>query len=193
MAIVQGNTAPEVTAAIAVAPIVETPVLNAAVAAVLNGAPAAAVTAAVAAVALPETGIAPQAAVVQVVEEVSAADPVGTTAATADAAPEAPKTRGEILAAKITAKQLQYGKLADEIAKLEQQFRAVDLLDSVKQGSVIIAKVGRADTAKEVEASVIGVQTLENGDRRLKIFFGDGFDSETVIIQDSQIVDVKQA
>lgn len=110
--------------------------------------------------------------------------------ASAPAQPEL--TPSQKIAAKIAAKQAQITKLTAEIEKLEQQFRSADLLDSVKQGSVIVARVGRAETAREVTASVVGVQTLENGDRRLKIYFGDGFDAETVVIQDSQIVDVKQ-
>ncbi|BAN92326.1 hypothetical protein X534_gp15 [Ralstonia phage RSB3] len=102
-------------------------------------------------------------------------------------------TPSQKVAAKIAAKRASVAKLLAEIEKLEGQFRAADLLDSVKAGSIIVARVGRAETSREVTATVIGVQTLESGDRRLKIYFGEGFDAETVVIQDSQIVDVQQA
>ena len=62
---------------------------------------------------------------------------------------------------------------------------------AVKEGAVIVARVGRAETSKEVLAQVLGITTLENGDRRLKIFFGQGVDAEMAVIQDSQIVDVR--
>lgn len=97
-------------------------------------------------------------------------------------------------------------KLEAEIAKLRERIAAdtakfnekcallasLELLASVDGGSVIDAKVGRADTAKTVQATVVGVQTLEDGSRKFKIFFGQGFDSETVVISESQIVKVYQ-
>lgn len=100
-------------------------------------------------------------------------------------------TTSQKIAAKITAKKAQIVKLTAEVATLEGQYRSADLLDSVKAGSVIVARVGRADTAKEVTASVVGVQTLETGDKRFKIFYGEGVDAELVVIQSNQIVDVK--
>lgn len=195
------------------------PAANAAVAAVLNGSGAAAVTAAVAAVALPVTGVDPtavaavapavaapvvEAAVVAAPVVEAAAPNVGTATAPDAGGAVAPVTNvtpdesvveltaSQKIAAKIDAKRAQITKLTAEIDKLEGQFRSADLLDSITTGSVIKARVGRAETAREVQASVVGVQTLENGDRRLKIFFGEGFDAETVVIQDSQIVDVVQ-
>lgn len=115
------------------------------------------------------------------------AAPNGNVAEVADE-----KTISQKIAEKIVAKKAQVVKLTEEIERLEGQFRSADLLDRVKDGSVIVARVGRADTAKEVTASVVGVQTLDNGDKRFKIFFGAGFDADTVVIQASQIVDVKQ-
>lgn len=119
-----------------------------------------------------------------------AATPESTTAG--DTAPTPELTPSQKIAAKIEAKKAQIVKLTGEVERLEAQFRSADLLDSVKQGSIIVARVGRAETAREVTASVIGVQTLESGDVRYKIYFGEGFDAETVVIQSSQIIDVKQ-
>ncbi|CAI3971360.1 hypothetical protein VAC51_00029 [Variovorax phage VAC_51] len=106
--------------------------------------------------------------------------------------PEPELTASQKIAAKIASKKAQIVKLTGEIERLEGQFRSADLLDSVKAGSVIKARVGRAETAREVTASVTGVQQLEGGDVRYKIFFGEGFDAETIVIQPSQIVDVVQ-
>lgn len=105
-----------------------------------------------------------------------------------EADPESPIVK---LAKKIDAKKAQYIKLGEEILKLEQQFNVIDKLMAVKAGAVIVARVGRAETSKEVLAQVLGITTLENGDRRLKIFYGDGADAEVAVIQDSQIVDVR--
>lgn len=96
------------------------------------------------------------------------------------------------LAKKLDAKREQYRKLGEEIQKLQQQFDVADKMASIGQGSNIIARVGRADTAREVDATVVGVQHLPSGERRLKIVFGNGFDTETVVIQDSQIIGVKE-
>lgn len=95
-------------------------------------------------------------------------------------------------AKKLDAKREQYRKLGEEIQKLQQQFDVADKMASIGQGSNIVARVGRADTAREVDATVVGVQHLPSGERRLKIVFGNGFDTETVVIQDSQIVGVKE-
>lgn len=102
---------------------------------------------------------------------------------------KAPQTTAE----KIAAKRKQLDALNKEIERLEARERAGDLLGQVKAGSVIVARVGRAETSREVTASVVGVQTLDNGDSRYKIFFGEGVDAELVVIQSSQILDVKQA
>lgn len=109
-----------------------------------------------------------------------------------DTPPQPELTASQKIAAKIATKKAQIIKLNEEVQRLEGQFRSADLLDSVKPGSVIKARVGRAETAREVTASVVGVQTLESGDVRYKVFFGEGFDAETVVIQSSQIVDVVQ-
>lgn len=120
----------------------------------------------------------------------AASDPA--TAPADGGKPAVELTASQKIAAKIASKKAQIIKLTEEVQRLEGQFRSADLLDSVKAGSVIKARVGRAETAREVTASVIGVQTLESGDVRYKVYFGEGFDAETVVIQSSQIVDVVQ-
>lgn len=113
-------------------------------------------------------------------------------AASGEDKPAVELTPSQKLAAKIASKKAQVVKLNDEIERLEGQFRSVDLLDKIKPSSIIVARVGRAETSREVDATVLGVQTLPNGDLRYKVYFGEGFEAETVVIQSSQIVDVKQ-
>lgn len=156
--------------------------------------PSTAPVAATAAVAAPVVAV----PVVAVTTPVAAADP----AAPAQAGVTEQPTGNEVpppedspllkLAKKLDAKREQYRKLGEEIQKLQQQFDVADKMASIGQGSNIIARVGRAETAREVDATVVGVQHLPSGERRLKIVFGNGFDTETVVIQDSQIVGVKE-
>ena len=153
---------------------------------------------------LPVTGVDPtaQAPAVAATAAPVVVAPVLSAAATGEGSPAAgageantppPElTASQRISAKIDSKRAQVAKLNAEIEKLEGQFRSADLLGSIKAGSVIKARVGRAETAREVTASVIGVQTLESGDVRYKIFFGEGFSSLTVVIHSSQIIDVVQ-
>jgi len=162
--------------------------------------PAPAATITNAPVVLPNVGAAapaPEVAPVVVAPAVgnAAAAPVEAGAASSGGEPQAPApelSKAEKLSKKIEALKDRIQKDSAALITLEAQFGSVDLLESVKAGSVIVARVGRAETAKEVTASVVGVQTLENGDKRFKIYFGEGFDADTVVIQESQIVDVKQ-
>lgn len=139
-------------------------------------------------VALPSTGAAPE-PVVAPVDVVAAVVAPETEAAVVAGTP---LTKAEQLQGKIDTLQKRIAADTAKLAQLQGLFNAVDLLDGIKAGSVITAKVGRAETAKEVVATVVGVQTLDNGDKRFKIYFGEGFDADTVVIQESQIVDVKQ-
>lgn len=84
-------------------------------------------------------------------------------------------------------------RIADDtaaLAALKQEIETAERLASVTTGTAIIAKVGRAETAREVAARVLGVKDDDNGSRRYKITFGEGFDADTVIIQPTQIVSV---
>lgn len=143
-------------------------------------------------VVLPATGaVEPVAAAVEVVAPVIADQPV-VEPVVEQKAPAAPLTKGEQLAAKIDVLEKRIEADTKKLEQLKGLLNAVDLLEGIKAGSLIVAKVGRADTAKEVTATVVGVQTLESGDKRFKIYYGEGFEADTVVIQESQIVDVKQ-
>ncbi len=82
-------------------------------------------------------------------------------------------------------------RIAADTAKLQEvklDIETAARLDGVGEGSAIVARIGRADTSKEVAARVLGVKEDENGSRRYKIAFGSGFDADAAIIQASQIV-----
>ena len=73
--------------------------------------------------------------------------------------------------------------MTEQTAKLD----IIDKLDAVTTGWVVDIKVGRADTARTVKGVVTGVDG--EGDKlRYKVFYGEGFDAETVVIQQHQIL-----
>jgi len=141
-------------------------------------------------VVLPATGAAPEAAATPVVVEAPAVE--NKPAVEPNTAPAEPVSKADQLKAKIEALNKQIETASKKREQLEALLRSVDLLDGIKSGSVVVAKVGRAETAKEVVATVVGVQTLGSGDKRFKIYYGQGFDADTVVIQESQILDVRQ-
>lgn len=86
-------------------------------------------------------------------------------------------------------------RIADDSTKLTElklEAETSERLASVGTGSVIVARIGRAETSRNVEAVVLGVKTDDNtGAVRYKISFGEGFDADTQVIQPSQIVSVQ--
>ena len=73
--------------------------------------------------------------------------------------------------------------VAEQTAKLD----IIDKLDAVTTGWVVDIRVGRAETSRVVKGVVTGVDG--EGDKlRYKVFYGEGFDAETVVIQQHQIL-----
>lgn len=102
--------------------------------------------------------------------------------------PAVPKTRKEKLADRIEVLEKRIVSDTAELAEKRLQLESVDLLASVAAGSNVIIRVGRAETSREVSATILGVKTTDSGDIRYKASFGEGFDAEVVIIQESQII-----
>jgi len=81
------------------------------------------------------------------------------------------------------------------IANLEAEIQVASKLESVQAGTSIVARLGRAGsngepgTLREVPATVVAVQDTEAG-RRYKVSYGEGFDTDVVVIQTSQIVQI---
>lgn len=63
----------------------------------------------------------------------------------------------------------------------------VDKLDAVAQGWVVDIRVGRAETSRVVKGVVVGVDGQDDK-KRYKVYHGEGFDAETTVIQQHQIL-----
>lgn len=86
----------------------------------------------------------------------------------------AAKVRDEA-AAKVT-------ELMDELAVLER-------LANLGANDHVLIRVGRADTSREVTAVITGRADTEAG-VRFKVLYGEGFETESAVIQPSQILRV---
>lgn len=106
------------------------------------------------------------------------------------AVPAVPKTRKEKLSDRIEVLEKRIASDNAELAEKKLQLESVDRLASVAAGSNVIIRIGRAETSREVSATIMGVKTTDGGDIRYKASFGEGFDAEVVIIQESQIISV---
>lgn len=104
------------------------------------------------------------------------------------AEPVAPLTRAEKLDADIAATEKAIVAATRRLEKLNQEKSTVGLLDSVVVGSVVTARIGRADTVREVQGTVVAAKQEAPGVRKLKLSIGEGFDAEFVIISDSQVI-----
>lgn len=103
-------------------------------------------------------------------------------------APEVKLTRAEKLAAQIATIEKRIVTDTAKVAELKQELETSERLSSVGVGTLITAKLGRAETTREVAAEVVGVKDDEAGRRLYKISFGEGFDADVQIIQPHQIV-----
>ena len=109
------------------------------------------------------------------------------------AAPEAAKptlTRAQKQAAQVEVLEKRIAADTAKLAEVKLDIETASRLDGVVAGSAIIARIGRADTSKEVAARVLGIKEDDNGSRRYKLAFGEGFEADAAIIQASQIIRV---
>lgn len=112
----------------------------------------------------------------------------GGTAVTTETKPVL--TRAEKQAAQVLVLTKRIEADTAKLAELKNDIETASRLDGVEAGSAIVARIGRADTSKEVAARVLGVKEDDAGSRRYKIAYGEGFDADTAVIQASQIVSV---
>jgi hypothetical protein len=99
-------------------------------------------------------------------------------------------TRAQKQAAQIEVLEKRIAADTAKLAEVKLDIETASRLDGVVAGSAIIARIGRAETSKEVAARVLGIKEDDNGSRRYKIAFGEGFDADAAIIQASQIIRV---
>lgn len=107
------------------------------------------------------------------------------------AAPAAPLTRAEKYAKTIATLEARIAADTAKLAEVKLEAETATKLSGVTTNSVIVAKLGRAESTREVLARVVGVKEEDSGARKFKILFGEGIDTDTVIIQESQIVSVQ--
>jgi hypothetical protein len=102
----------------------------------------------------------------------------------------APKSRKDKLAERIATLTKRISADTVALADAQAQFDSVDRLSNIAEGSQVTIRIGRAETSKEVQGVITGIKEEDNGSRRFKVYYGSGFDADTVVIQESQILDV---
>lgn len=115
---------------------------------------------------------------------------LNTTAATETNAAEAVKlTRVEKLTKQVETLEKRIEADTAKLAEVRVELETAQRLADVREGTLIVARLGRAETTREVPATVTGKKEDENG-VRYKISYGEGFDADVTIIQPAQIVNI---
>lgn len=115
---------------------------------------------------------------------------LNNTIATETNAAEAVKlTRTEKLAKQIETLEKRIEADTAKLAEVRTELETAQRLADVREGTLITAKLGRAETTRIVPATVLGKKEDDNG-VRYKIEIGEGFDKDVTIIQPAQIVEI---
>lgn len=141
--------------------------------------------------------------------DVTPADPAAVAAAAAAAgagvtlAGDEPKpelSRGEKLAAQIATLDKRIAADTIKVAEVRQTLATLSALESIVAGTPVEIKIGRDKTLRNVTGTVTAVKTLEDGSRRLQVFYKEPEGTELakdeltttglIVIQESQIVQV---
>lgn len=120
----------------------------------------------------------------------NATNQIDTSATPVVEAVAVPLTRAEKYAKAINHLTKTIEAAQVKLAELQLEADTASKLEGVGEGVAIVARIGRAETSRNVSARVVGVQELDSGSRRFKILFGAGIDTDTAVIQESQIVEV---
>lgn len=105
-------------------------------------------------------------------------------------APVIELTRAEKLDQQIEKLRVEIDTKKAKFVELCSLRESIDLLEGIAEGSVLTVKIGRAETAKNVNGTVVGVKSEEDGSRKFKVYYGEGIDADLVIVNESQIVKV---
>ena len=114
---------------------------------------------------------------------------IETTEVLTAAAPSVALTKAEKLEARINMLNTRIEADTAELPRLQAELTAVAQLDSIDVGSQLIIRTGRAESTKLVPAVVQGKAVLPEG-TRFKVVVGEGFDTETLTIQPSQVAEI---
>lgn len=88
----------------------------------------------------------------------------------------------ERLTDKYNAKVEQYKKLHEEIEEIVAEIEAIDATASIDVGSAVTITVGKGETRREVQGTVLGVRETEEGTREFKVGYGEGFDADVRVV-----------
>lgn len=105
-------------------------------------------------------------------------------------------TRTEELQVKLATAIKTRDNAIARVATLEAELAVEARLSTLQPGSGIVARLGRAGsngeegTLRNVDAIVLAIQDTPVG-VRYKVQYGVGFDTDVVVIQTSQIVEIK--
>jgi hypothetical protein len=99
-------------------------------------------------------------------------------------------TRAEKLDVQIEKLRVEIDTKKEKFVELCSLRESIDLLEGIGEGSVLTVKIGRAETAKNVNGTVVGVKSEEDGARKFKVYYGEGIDADLVVVNESQIVKV---
>lgn len=113
---------------------------------------------------------------------------VNTNVNAATEGAEAPKlTRRERLVARYEAGLAKFNALRESLQELADELNSIDALAAVDVGSVVLVTIGRAETLKTVEGTVIGVREEEDGSKTYKVAYGSGFDSDIAVVKGNKL------
>lgn len=98
-----------------------------------------------------------------------------------------PKTARELLVEKYNALKAKRDEIDGKMAEVVKEVSAIDDLNRIVDGSAVIIKIGKGDTAKEVTGTVTGVKTDEAGEKSFKVAYGSGFDTDVAVVKAGRI------
>lgn len=78
----------------------------------------------------------------------------------------------------------QYIEKAEEI---KAELESASLLASIGIGSEVVVVLGRAETTREVVGTIIGVKEEEDGSKKFKVQYGEGFDADIAVVGSAKI------
>ncbi len=107
-------------------------------------------------------------------------------------APRVVLSREEKLTARANTLREEIVRRTEEYNGIIDSLKAINTIKSVKVGDRASGSFGRADTARQVEGVVIGVDT-SGPTVSVKILVGTGFDTDVLILNESNITAVVAA
>jgi len=102
-------------------------------------------------------------------------------------APKVVLTKRERLTAKYATLLAKHDAILVELHSINAEVIAIDALESVAVGTEVLVSIGRAETARTVAGTVVGVREDDNGTKSYKVQYGSGFDADIVVVKSCSI------